>query len=87
MYWVSMAYLGYHIQKKKKVLSIYREASSFGLEHLQKLLTLEQFVFSILTLMRPRTRGRRRYGAGWRSHEAPADPPTLSRAPQRLQTA
>lgn len=50
MYWVSMAYLGYHIQKKKKVLSTYREASSFGLEHLQKLLTLEQFVFSILTL-------------------------------------
>lgn len=50
MYWVSMAYLGYHIQKKKKVLSIYREASSFGLEQLQKLLILEQFTFSIFTL-------------------------------------
>lgn len=35
--------------QKTKVVSIYREASSFGLEHLQKLLILEQFLFSILT--------------------------------------
>lgn len=35
--------------QKTNVVSIYREASSFGLEHLQKLLILEQFLFSILT--------------------------------------
>lgn len=46
--WALWGLLGISVQKTK-VVSIYREASSFGLEHLKKLLILERFLFSILT--------------------------------------